>query len=367
MMTNYLSQKIRVVSLLCMVMVVMVHAYNLPERYLHAMSMVQAPMTLNNFLQLFLGNGFSRFAIPLFFMISGYLNFPKPDVPYRDVAWKRFRTVFVPYLLWSGFGLLLYAGVQENDFFWRATEKAALGAYSDIPVKAYSWGQWLYRWILEPIPFQLWFLRCLFTYTLLTPLLLRGLRRAPGILLSFFGMLWFIDFNLLIVEGMGLLFYSMGLLLRDRNIDLQQPPRWFNWPLAASLWMALLLLKTWLAFGDYTGPSTTAQLFLFRGCQALGVPVIWFGVDRLLRGRTPAPVWIALSSYTFILYGMHAPLLHVISEGMFLTYGESDTTRWWVYLVTVTAVTGVCLGFGWLLKRFTPGVFSWLTGGRGVS
>lgn len=82
------------------------------------------------------------------------------------------------------------------------------------------------------------------------------------------------------------------------------------------LGMALLLMKSWLAFCDYTGPATTAQLLLFRSCQAL---VIWFGVDRLLRGRKPAPLWLGLSNYTLILYGMHAPLLHLISEGLFLS------------------------------------------------
>lgn len=365
-MTEYLSQKIRALWLLCMCMVVIVHAYNLPERYLHPMTMVQEPFSLNAFVQLFLANGFTRFGIPLFFMISGYLNYPKPATPHRLVALKRLSTLFVPYLLWSALGLLLYALVQENDFFLRVTQKAALGSFSDIPVLHYTLPQLLHRWLLEPIPFQLWFLRCLFMYTLLAPWLLRGVKRAPWIMLSIFGLLWFGDISFYLVEGSGLLFFSLGLWLRHRELNVQQAPTWFRLRWFAGVWLLLLLLKTSLAFGQYDGPSTTAQLFLFRICELLGVPVIWFTFDRLMRGRLPGPKWMALSNYTFIIYGMHVPLLHLISEGLFMTYGESEATRWWVFLVVVSSVISICLLTGMLLKRLTPTVFGWLTGGRGT-
>ncbi len=365
-MSDYLSKKIKLLSLLAMCMVVVVHAYNLPERYLQPGSMVQDDLTINAFVQLFLANGWARFAIPLFFLISGYLNYPQPGVAHGMTVRKRFRTLLVPYLLWSALGLFIYWLAQHDDLLWRATQKAALGAFSDQKVQDFSWWQLLYRWLIDPIPFQLWFLRCLFFYSLLTPLLLRGLHRAAPIMFSFFGLLWLVNAGLYLVEGEGLLFFTLGLWLRHRDVDVQQRPRWFRWGPAALVWTSLLLLKTALAFGPYAGMLPVVQVLLYRICELLGVLVIWFGYDQLLGNRLPGAAWLRLSRHTFIMYGLHVPLLHLLSEGLFLTYGETDITRAWVFPVVIVTITGICVLVGMLLRRVAPPLFSLLTGGRGV-
>jgi fucose 4-O-acetylase-like acetyltransferase len=365
-MNLYISQKIKTITLMCMVMVVAVHAYNLPERYLQPFSMVQEPLTVNNFLQLLIANGLTRFGVPLFFLISGYLNYPKSGSIYIEAVRKRFRTLVVPYLIWSAFGLLLYWAVQHNDFFWQVTQKANLGSLSDVKVGDYSWSQMLYRWIIEPIPFQLWFIRCLFAYCLLVPLLLRGIDRLWKWKLLFFALLWFFNIGFYFIEGTGLLFFTLGLMLRHREVDMMQAPTWFKWKTAALIWAGLLLLKTGLAFGEYNPVSVALQLILFRMCEALGVLVIWFGYDKIMQGRLPGKTWLGLSSYTFIIYGLHVPLLHLISESLLIHYGETDATRGWVYAVTVIGTTGICILAGFALRRLALPVFSVLTGNRGV-
>lgn len=365
-MSDYLSKKIKILSLWAMFMVVVVHAYCLTQRYLQPGSMVQDDLTVNAFLQLFLSNGLARFGVPLFFLVSGYLNYPRPDAAYGATIRKRFRTLILPYLLWSAVGLLLYWLVQHDDLLWRATQKAALGSFSEIKVQDFTWSQLLYRWVIEPIPFQLWFLRCLFFYALLTPLFVRVLAWKPAILLGFFSLMWLTNIGLYFVEGEGLLFFSLGLWLRHYNIDVERTPPWLRWWPAAGIWLCLLLLKTGLAFGPYEGFLPALQVLLYRLCEPLGVLVIWFGYDQLFKNQRPGSGWLGLTRFTFILYGMHVPLLHLMNEGLFLTYGETDITRGWVFPLVIVAVTVICVLTGMLLRRFALPLFGVLTGGRGV-
>ena len=66
MMNNYLKNKITTISFLLMIMVVNIHSYNL---------LPIIPKGYNTFIQDLFSQGFSRIAVPLFFIISGYLFF----------------------------------------------------------------------------------------------------------------------------------------------------------------------------------------------------------------------------------------------------------------------------------------------------
>jgi surface polysaccharide O-acyltransferase-like enzyme len=367
MMTPYLSQKIKILSLFAMLMVVMVHAYNNTEHYLVPFSMITDGWAANRYVQLLIANGLTRWGIPLFFLISGYLNYPSEPRPYKVLVRKRLRSLLVPYLLWSLVGLGLYWIVQHNELLWQATVKAQLDPYSDTKIADYNIGQFLVRWLFLPIPFQLWFLRCLLVYALLTPLLLRRLEQHVKPMFIVFGLLWFSNFGLYIIEGDGLLFFSLGLWLRMKQIDVQIPPKWFQLGWITAGWLGVLLLKTALAFGSYDGIGPTVQLFLFRIAQATGVLVIWFGYDWLMRGRLPAQVWLRLSAFSFIIYGLHVPMLHIIENALLIKLGESQEVLCWVYWGTSFGIIGICIVVGMLLKYLIPALFGLLTGGRGLN
>lgn len=365
-MTIYISQKIKIVSLLAMCMVVFIHAYNHSVRYLEPSTMVTDGISANRYVQLLISNGMARWAIPMFFLISGYLNYPVQPRPYAVLVRKRLLSLLVPYLLWSMLGLLLYRAVQHNEFLWQVTLKADLGPFSDTRIADYTAGQLLLRWLLLPLPFQLWFIRCLLVYCLLSPLLLKALARNAPVILGIFGILWLTGFWLHFIEGEGLLFFSLGLWLHQRQINLENPPAWFRLEWFAAGWLMLLLLKTALAFGPYDVVRPALELIMYRVSQIPGVLVVWFGYDRLRRGRLPSATWLRLSAFSFIIYGMHAPLLHIVSNGLLLHFGESEPVLWWVYIGSSLAVIGACTLAGIALKALVPSVFGILTGGRGL-
>ena len=74
-MNKYLSDKLKSISFVLMVMVVFLHSYNVGIKY--NTEIVQTNQGINWFLQNTISKGFTIIAVPLFFIISGYLLFFK--------------------------------------------------------------------------------------------------------------------------------------------------------------------------------------------------------------------------------------------------------------------------------------------------
>ncbi|UYZ62548.1 acyltransferase family protein [Hymenobacter weizhouensis] len=365
-LNNFLSQKLRFWSLVAMVLLVYVHAYNLHPRYLAAWTLVDEPLAADTWLQYFLANGLLRFRIPILFAISGYLfAHYEARAPHKARVKQRLRTLLVPYVLWSTFGLGLTWGLEQ----YPATRQLVLGAAlspfgpQNPLVSQYSPGELLVRWLLLPVPFQLWFLRSLLVYNLAYPWLRKAVERAPRVYFSIAGLLWLADVGLPpLFEGTGLVFFALGVWLRRRELDVLTPPRWFRaGPLAVG-WLLLLTGKTWLAFHPEQ-PSFLLMLVLHKAAEALGVVVMWFGADALVRVAMRQPWFVWLTSFSFMIYGVHVPLVNYATEAA-LRYWHGQQLL--VYLLLPLGVVALAVVLGTALRRVVPGVYALLTGGRGV-
>src|SRR3954466_6785754 len=104
-MTRFISQKFRFYSFVCIVLLMLVHGYNLKVAYLQPYSTVNEPLTFTTFLEYFLANGALRFRIPMLFLISGYIYALQDRKPYAERIKKRVVTLLVPFLIWSAVGL----------------------------------------------------------------------------------------------------------------------------------------------------------------------------------------------------------------------------------------------------------------------
>src|SRR3954469_18966584 len=102
-----LSRKMRFFAFVSMLLLVYVHGYNLNDRYLQPFTLVHEPLRFTTFLEYFIANGILRFRIPMLFMISGYLFALQDDQSYGKRIAKRFRTLMVPYFIWSVLSLAM--------------------------------------------------------------------------------------------------------------------------------------------------------------------------------------------------------------------------------------------------------------------
>ena len=112
MITNYISDKIKVLSLVAIILVLYIHSgfHDYPHEILG--------MEFNHFLQEVVSEKLGRCAVPLFFMISGYLFFQNVN-SINDVLHKmrkRIKTLVVPFVIAALFFPLFLIVVEKVPF-----------------------------------------------------------------------------------------------------------------------------------------------------------------------------------------------------------------------------------------------------------
>ncbi|MBI1808579.1 MAG: acyltransferase [Gemmatimonadetes bacterium] len=374
---TFTSQKFRFFSFLAMALLVYVHGYDLHERYLQPWSFVDERLTFTTFVEYLLSNGLLRFRIPILFIISGYLFAFNDRQPYGARIRKRVRTLLVPYVLWSAIGLVFTLVLQQWEATAAIVRSAHLQPFGDVPVARLGiWQLWV-SLVVVPTPFQLWFLRCLFVYNLAYPWIRTAVLRAPRATFGVLGVLWVMTFGAWIFEGEGLLFFTLGVWLCKTEQDIETRPSWFRPVPTAVLWVGLAALKTWLAFFHDprlpTGPASTtiarvvALLFLHKTVVALGMVVMWYGIDDAVRWAMARRWFVWLSGFSFMIYALHVPLLTYAMIWVFPLVEHVPHYRLLVYLLLPTTVTAVCVLTGAALRGVAPKLYGVLTGGRGFA
>ncbi|MCB2406634.1 acyltransferase family protein [Hymenobacter lucidus] len=362
----FLSQKLRFWSLVAMVLLVYVHGYNLHPRYLQPWTPVDEPLSVGAWVQYLLANGLLRFRIPILFAISGYLfAFHDTRAPHKVRVKRRVLTLLVPYLLWSAFGLGLTWAMEQYGPTRQLVLDASLSIFGpENPfVSGYSPGELLLRWLLFPIPFQLWFLRGLLVYNLAYPWLRKAVLQAPKVYFPVAGLLWLLDISVPpLLEGTGLVFFALGVWLQKRNVNLLTPPQWLRPGLLAVVWLALLAGKTSLAFAS-EHPPFIPMLLLHKTAEALGILVMWFGTDALVRVAMRQAWFVWLTGFSFMIYALHVPLVNYATEAALHQWPDQQLL---VYLLLPLAVVVLAVLLGAVLRRLLPALYSVLTGGRGL-
>ena len=364
-MNPFLSQKFRFYSFISMALLVFVHGYNLHERYLQPWSLIDEPMNFTTFSEYFFANGIFRFRIPMLFAISGYLFALHDDKPFGQRIRKRVRTLLLPYALWSIIGLLIAVFLAQFDVTREVVYKTHLQPF-DKNFAQYKPMDWLaaFAW---PTSFQLWFLRCLFMYNLLYPLLVKGVNRIPIILFTFFALLWIVTFGVVFLEGEGLLFFTLGIWLCKKQKNIEETPKWLNLPLFIIIFILTAIVKTWLSF--YFKDINTGTFFLFSFLHKItiftGLIVVWFGCNRMVNFFMNKKWFVHLSAFSFIIYALHVPLVTYLIDPFFQLIYPLPFYRIITFIVLPVLVIAFCVMIGWILRKLAPKVYGVLTGGRG--
>jgi len=370
-LTPFDSQKFRFWSFVSMILLVFVHGYNLNERYLQPWSTVHEQMTFTTYFELLTANALFRFRIPMLFIISGYLYALHDNKPYRQRTRKRFRTLFVPYLLWSAVGLIFT--------FWLETfayGKTAVGSTHMMQIDEhrmylheYKWWEVMLRWILAPVPFQLWFIRVLFIYNLAYPAI-RWLviTKAKFIFFPLVIIMWLLTFGIGIIEGEGLFFFALGIWMQKTGFDIDTPKRWWK-PLP---WLIIFLVasfaKTTLAFYLDNEVITQAMILLLLHKLVVfsGLIAAWFGLNIVVKTFMQQRWFVKLSAFSFMIYALHVPLITYAIDPVFALVNHWSLYRLITYISLPLLVIVLCISIGWMLRKIVPSVYKVLTGERGL-
>lgn len=310
----------------------------------------------------FLINFFSevlpQVAVPLFFIISGYLFFRGAEAfdgtAYRRKLLKRGRTLLVPYVLWNLVAYLFHA-------LYLFLSGAALGEYLVSPLRIFhnaNGGS-----IPYPFDLPMWYVRELMVMVVFSPLVYWLVRRLGGWIVGLLGAAYFVWQPLVTPEG------SWGVLL-------SQAAFFFTW----GAWFAIRgenfvgafrrlpfmpMVYLPVSVADALTRGEACNLYIHQSGVVVGVVAVVALVAWLLeRGRVRVSPTLAASS--FFVYAFHTSVLFEVSKAVFVLFrlGDGIASMLVLYVATPLLCATLCVAVYLLLKRFAPALCSLLTGGR---
>jgi surface polysaccharide O-acyltransferase-like enzyme len=350
-MTAYLSLKLKVLSFLLIVFVVFLHSYNLK---VHLPEEITSISGFNQFLQEFISFGLTRIAVPLFFFISGFLFFQKFKFEYaviKEKLSKRFFSLFIPYLLWSILVFLFYYALQSLPFMVKY--------FNNELITNLSLREILGKILLNPIPYQLWFLRDLMFLVLLSPIIYLFIKNLKIVFLLILLLIWFNGIRLFVISNEAVLFFSIGAYFQLKSVSLQTyvPTKYVIG--ITSLWIGSILFR--LILLTYSSSSFFENLYLLKLSIILGIFSVWFLYDKVIKEEfLPKLAQWKIFGFSFFLYLVHEPTLTIFKKVLFKLANSSAL----IYLIApiLTIITCLILAVG--VSNSFPRIYGLLTGNR---
>lgn len=333
-----LSNKIKILSFISIIAVVWMHSFYLEcERWIFI-----------HFVQKFVAL-FADFAVPLFFIISGFLFFANCGKDcmvsfFFSKIKKRVRTLVVPYVIWC---TLFIAVIFIIDFF--VDYNTDYFAYC----RQGKWMDFLWYVYFEPAAFHLWFVRDLFIIILCTPIIYLFIRYLP-IYMQLIVLLLLGIFQFIPMLSWGLFWFTIGAMfsIHQRDIFYFVKPKWAI--LCLVVFCAIIACFVVFDISLASNHPYAALVIL------LGVVGVWKGSDCVYSFQSDSSIF----HYTFFVYCSHIPLLNMIKAIIYPRLWDSPVGCMSGFLLSPVVTVVICLLVGKLLQSITPSTYSILSGGR---
>jgi surface polysaccharide O-acyltransferase-like enzyme len=352
---DHLSRKLKVMSLAAIILVVFIHSYNEDVKFASD-DLTGEPSLSVLFIENFFSKGIARIAAPFFFAISGFLFYQHYDFTLSVVVEKfkkRFKSLLIPYLFWSVSGLFFIWCLQlipwTRVFFTREL------------IANYSFSRVLFTIFVDPVPYQLWFVRDLILLVIFSPLIWYLTKSIRGVWLLILMLLWNVSGKTFeFFSNEALLFFTIGcaLALDETELINRKLSKISCYSLLVS-WLWIVLLTTYIITfdEDVFGLNILSNLGIL-----LGILSTWFLYDHIDHGQLTK--YSFLFGSTFFIFAFHEPLLTILKKGMFFLLGRTNLTSILIYVVAPVVAIVVSMVLSLVLKRYTPRFYSFATGGR---
>lgn len=362
--------------------VVFIHSYGpwpLDLEQLHA-----EPLTWQsafNFIRICFSNVAGGFAVPTFFMVSGYLFFYKVETftqtVYLQNLCKRVRSLLVPYIVW----ILLYFAfclcLKGLGVFVNGKSVAGLWEYlrDNVSLHAFwdsqEWGFNKRNWLggatpnTGPFLVPLWFVRDLMVTVLFSPLIYFLVKRFQKfavmvLALAYLSGVW------PQVSGLSVtafFWFSAGAYFSVNRMNMIDHISRYKIP-AVVMTLVLLIPLVWMngTRGDEVTPCVMGGILMPFYCMTAVVAVV--GTAATLIAKQKVKVRPMLAKASFFVFLAHLFVLsctnHISNR---LPVNCYPLLIVW-YIANPFLVTLVSLAFYKLLYNYTPRLLPMLTGGR---
>lgn len=354
-MNKYLSQKIKVLSFFSIILVVFVHSKTTSLNLTSGKSMIANGY--NSIIQDFIIEGIARVAVPFFFLISGYLFFLNNDgslKEYIEKLKKRIISICIPFLFWSLWGILFYFLLQipfQTRIF-----------FTDNLVQDYTMIQFFRKLIIDPLPFQLWFLKDLFLLVIISPVIFYGIKYLKsGIVIMLF-IPWVSNYYFRFIGSESLFFFNLGGYIVYHHKIISFNLGKYLWPLCF-IWLVFISVNTSFLF--FQAPAYLGVIILHKLSILVGILVCWNMYDKFFALTEFKPKAISIITSSFFIFAFHEPFLTMTKKGLMYTLGASSELNSLIVFFIAPAITiAVSIYLGLSIKSISPKFYGIITGGR---
>ena len=305
-------------------------------------------------------------SVPLFFVISAYLFFAKPKSTKENVK-SKFKSIVVPYIFWTVLTIFLYFAAQSfsfsRNYFSKPENIIRSWHFSDF-AQAFFARKTSYLDYWHPLVYQFWYLRNLLIFMIFSPLIKFLAGRFP---LSYFCAI--LTATLLRIAGVfpdplwifpALFYFSLGFYAVNhiqKILDFLDSVRWKDFAFAYIVFVALSIF-----FAFTENPASAVVVFLRTNFTILLFVKL---AGNFAKNDAVFKKLSVISAYSFWIYAAHAPFVvtsikKLISRAIPM-HGGFILVQ---FFATAFLCTTFLMIFGFLLKKFLPGVFAFTTGGR---
>jgi surface polysaccharide O-acyltransferase-like enzyme len=363
-MTKYLSDKIKILSAAAIMLVLYIHSD------FHADEIVG--MTLNSQIQTFISRMLGRCAVPLFYVISGYLFFLNISCSngLRSVIVKmkkRVHTLLVPYLIAALFFPIFFLVLD----YIPGVDRFMNGNLSSLFAK--PWYKIAYEVFFMtdnglPVASPLWFLRDLLLIVAVAPLIyylykylywwwlpviftINYLTKSDFFI---YGLLWF---------GIGGAFSFLKKSFTYHRCGI------FRHIFINIKFMRMFLI---IIFGGLCVLQLFwAELLIWKYFRIpiimLGIVAIWSMYDIAFSytgGEKFTSMMKLFCGFTFFIYLFHEPTLNVVRKLLVFVIGKTSAGYLISYLISPCIFMVAAIIVGMMLKKYLPKFYGVLVGGR---
>lgn len=349
-MNQYLSDKIKILSFFSIILVLYIHSefHDYPHEILG--------MKINHILQNTISGMIGQCAVPLFYMISGYLFFLNTEKGITSITRKikkRIKTLLIPFIIACLFFPLFYLLIEiipgtdrfinsQNDFssnFQQPIGYILVSLFYKTPGGTSPWA------------FQLWFLRDLIIVVAISPILfyIRQRIRKEFILVVLF-LLYFTKTNIFPYAACFWFMLGDTYLTKLNQLKTQ--------------WILPLFICTSIIEFFFVKKTS---FFLSVPIEIIGVACIWNIYDNIVHTTFKLDNHTLLkifSGFTFFIYLYHEPSLNIVRKIIVVICGQTSLGFAISYLISpwIFAICAVFIGF--ILKKTLPHFYSIIVGGR---
>ena len=374
MLNNESSLRLKLLRFPPIIGVIFIHGYATTVNYAGGTIGAAEVNGLTDFTRVLISQGLARIAVPLFFLISGYLFFANfrwsPQTYFKKIR-TRIRSLLVPFLFWNILGLAIVAlaqafpSIQFMPYF--TGENNVIANFT-----AYDYLNNILGLKWYPIAYHFWFIRDLMLLVLLAPVIAVILRYAAlpyfvVIFLCWVSGVWplpepiimgwvFGVWPIILPAAMGVFFFSAGAFCGIKGKSLFALDKYG---------LAALLIFVPILLVDVIWNTAWFNVYLHRTGLVFGVVAALYSTKLLLRHERLTQMIVSLGGASFFVYAAHEPLLRIVRTFTF-KYMSFDWpyTMLLLYLAIPVVVVAILVFCHRMLTVLCPRVLSLVTGGR---